>query len=492
MNASSPVLLTVFTFTLVPLILAEMARKKSFPTAEDFFLQSRKMSTVLTFFTVYSTWMSIFAFLGAATYFYEKGPVYLTAIAWDALFGIGFYLIGRRIWFYGKKYKYITPTDFFNDIYGSKVLNIVITSVLVIFTFPYLQIQLSGGAYLIEVATQGAIPWRICGLLFYAIIIIYLWAGGLRAVALSDVFYGICLFVSMIFIGFYLIDMAGGITHVFEEIQQQDPLNIVLPGPKGDAGPLFWICLFIAVPVGALMGPQMWIRSYAVEKKETFNIMPFLLALVAIQCLGPMLAGSAGILLAPGMDSPDKLIPSLLLSQGQMFLCGLLFCGIAAAALSTANSQIHALAAIYTIDIHRKYINPKASDLKLLQIAKLAVVIISVIAYTFLLKNPTIIMETGVMALGGISQIIVPTLGALFWKKSNASAALFGMICGIFSLVIFSLFWDLDSCYNCIMALLVNSIVFVFFGFVFKENQQTKEKILRYKEDFSNEIYKLK
>ncbi len=492
MNASSPVLLTVFAFTLVPLILAEMARKKSFPTAEDFFLQSRKMSTILTFFTVYSTWMSIFAFLGAATYFYEKGPIYLTAIAWDALFGIGFYFIGKRIWFYGKKYKYITPTDFFNDIYGSKILNIVITAVLVVFTFPYLQIQLSGGAYLIEVATQGAIPWRICGLLFYAIIIIYLWAGGLRAVALADVFYGVCLFVSMIFIGFYLVNLAGGMPYVFQEIQAQNPLNIVLPGPQGDAGPLFWICLFIAVPVGALMGPQMWIRSYAVGKKETFNIMPFLLALMAIQCLGPMLAGSAGILLAPNMDSPDKLIPSLILSQGQMFLCGLLFCGIAAAALSTANSQIHALAAIYTIDVHRKYINPKASDLKLLQIAKLAVVIISALAYTFLLNNPSIIMETGVLALGGISQIIVPTFGALFWKRSNSTAALYGMIFGILCLILLNAFLHLDSCYSCMIALFVNLMVFFCLGLLLKEDLRTKEKILRYREDFANEINSLK
>ncbi|MEG2200008.1 MAG: hypothetical protein RRY25_06985, partial [Anaerovorax sp.] len=82
-------LLTVFLFIMFPLILAELARKKAFPTAEDFFLQSRTMSTAMTFFTVYATWMSIFAFLGATTYFYESGPVYTTAIAWDALFGVG-------------------------------------------------------------------------------------------------------------------------------------------------------------------------------------------------------------------------------------------------------------------------------------------------------------------------------------------------------------------------------------------------------------------
>lgn len=479
-------LLIVFLFIMVPLILAELARKKAFPTAEDFFLQSRTMSTVMTFFTVYATWMSIFAFLGATTYFYESGPIYMTAIAWDAFFGVGFFYIGRKMWFYGKQNKYITPANFFNDIYGSKVLSLLVVIVLIVFTFPYLQIQLSGGAYLIEIATQGVIPWRVSGMLFYAIIVIYLWAGGLRAVAMADVFYAICLFSAMVYIGFYLAHEAGGIGYVFQEISKINIKNITLPGPTGDAGPILWICLFISVPLGVLMGPQMWIRAYAVKNEKTFNIIPLLITIMAIQCIGPMLAGSAGILLEPGLEQADKLIPILLIRTGDMFFAMMLFCGIAAAALSSANAVIHALATIYTIDIHRRYINEKATDKQLFNIAKMAVVIISAVAYGVLLKDPSIIMETGVLGFGGVSQIAVATVGAFSWKRSNSKAAICGIVCGVTAIVFLNFVIGLNTGYSAVLALILNALVFIILSLLLKSEKEVEAKIVLYRETFRN------
>ncbi|MEG2200240.1 MAG: hypothetical protein RRY25_08175, partial [Anaerovorax sp.] len=348
------------------------------------------------------------------------------------------------------------------------------------------QIQLSGGAYLIEIATQGVIPWRVSGMLFYAIIVIYLWAGGLRAVAMADVFYAICLFLSMVYIGFYLAEEAGGTAYVFNEIIDLNVKNVTLPGPQGDAGPLLWICLFISVPLGVLMGPQMWIRAYAVEKERTFNAMPVLITLMAIQCIGPMLAGSAGILLAPNIAQADRLIPMLLIKSGNMFFAMILFCGIAAAALSSANSLIHALATIYTIDIHKRYINGKATDKQLFNIAKIAVVIISATAYLLLLKHPTIIMETGILGFGGVSQIAVATIGAFFWKRSNAKAAICGLLCGVLSVLFFSFVIELNTAYSCVLGLLLNSGVFIVLSLLLKPEKAVADKIVLYRETYRN------
>ena len=58
----------------------------------------------------------------------------------------------------------------------------LVAVIMLVFTLPYLQIQLSGGAYLIEVASGGVIPFAWAALLFYVVIIIYVWSGGLRAV----------------------------------------------------------------------------------------------------------------------------------------------------------------------------------------------------------------------------------------------------------------------------------------------------------------------
>jgi len=488
MVASTPVLMIVFAFAFIPLILAEIARNKSVPTTEDFFVQSRRMPTFMLFFTVYATWMSAFAFLGASGYFYEMGPVYMTAFAWDVLFGLLFMVIGKRVWYYGKINHYITPTDFFNDIYNSKPLNIIVTVIMILFTLPYLQIQLSGGAYIIEIASNGLIPWRISGLIFYLIIIIYLWAGGLRAVAMTDIFYGICLFVSMLVIGFFLMNKAGGIEHVFRTIADMDVRNVTLPGPKENAGPLLWIAMFITVPIGALMGPPMWIRFYAAEKKKTFDIIPLLICITAIQCLGTLFAGSAGIILAPGLEQTDSIIPIMLWGHGDAVLSALLFCGVASAALSTANSQIHAVAAVYTIDIHKRYINKAASERRLVSIGKWAVLIISASAYILLLNNPVMIIYTGTIGMSGTAQIFVPAVGALFWNRSNGKAAACGVAAGILVLTAVAVTTDLNISYCAVIALLVNGIIFVSGSLTLGADMKTREKIVRYKDQYEKDI----
>ena len=103
------------------------------------------------------------------------------------------------------------------------------------------------------------------------------------------------------------------------------------------------------------MSPPIWIRNYAVKKEETFHVIPLLITLVAIGYIGCFLAGNAGKVLDPNLTDSNNLIPSLLVKYGSQISITLLFCGFAAASLSTANSQIHALSAIYTVDIHKKF-----------------------------------------------------------------------------------------------------------------------------------------
>ena len=478
MGTSTLSIMVIFVFAFIPLVVAEIARKESLPTIENFFLQDRKMPLVMVFFTVYATWVSSFAFLGSVSSFYLNGPVYMTALAWNILFGLLFMVIGKRLWGYGKSYGYVTPGDFFNDIYQSKPLNTLVTLILLVFTIPYLQIQLSGGAYLIEIATGGLIPWRLSGLIFYLIIIVYLWSGGIRAVALTDILYGTLIFATMISVGFYLSSKAGGIDYIFERITEFQPEKNIM-----DKADIFsWISMFIIVPLGAIMGPPLWLRFYSVGERKIFNIMPLLLAVAAIMYLGCILSGNAGTVLIPNLEYSDTILPSLLVKYGSPVMTSIFFCGIASASLSTANSQIHAVAAIYTIDIYRNHINKKASEKKVVDTAKKSVVIISAIAYILMLQSPgEIIMKTGMLAMSGTAQIAIPTVGGLIWKRSNSKAAFWGLLTGIISLIILYYILDLNKgCYGPI-ALIINLFIFITVSLASDSDVGTREKIVLYK-----------
>lgn len=485
MTTTTPVLMIIFAFTFIPLILAELARHQSVPTIEDFFLQNRTMPLLFVFATVYATWVSSFAFLGSTGQFYMNGPVYLTAFAWNALYGVLFMVIGKRIWHYGRTYGYVTPTDFFADIYGSRTLNFIVTITMLLFTLPYLQIQLSGGAYLIEVASGGQIPWRISGLLFYLIIVIYLWAGGMRAVAFTDLFYGVLIFISMIAIGFFLINRAGGYEAAFSTIRDMDANQFTLIKGDNPSPILTWLSMFVIIPLGAIMGPPIWLRIYAVGSKKTFAIMPFLLTIAAIMYLGSILSGSAGILLEPNLQKSDLVLPTLLANYASPVMATLFFCGIASAALSTANSQIHSVSAIYSIDLHRRYINPSVTEKRLVDIGKWVVLSISALAYLLMLTSPEgLIIDTGTLAMSGTAQIVVPTVGALFWKHSNHQGALAGLTGGLLVLGLLRGLLRWSASYCGAIALLTNVLLFIIVGLKVKGNPITREKIYSYREEY--------
>ena len=465
MNQNVLAILIIGAYMFIPLWIGALAGERELNTPEDFFVQSRAMGSVAVFFTVEATWWSAFAFLGSNASFYSNGPVYWTTIAWDFLFGILFYVIGKRIWLYGKIHGCITPSDFFRDIYGSEKLGNLITFTMLLFTLPYLQIQLTGGAYLIQVASKGLIPWEMGGLIFCVVIVIYVWTGGLRAVAWADIFYEILMLFGIISAGFFIVSEVGGISTLFGTLKKVAPEALTLPGPTGNAGPMLWISMFLLVPMGAIMGPQLWTRMYAVNSPRFFDLMPFLLGFTALINISPMLIGNAGIILVPGLEKADMLLPVILFKYAPFALASLILAGAASAAMSTSNSQIHSISAVYAIDIHKKYINKNIDDASLIHIGRWAILAFASCSYLLSVLFPGLLIQIGLIALSGTAQVIVPTLGALFWRRSTHQGAIWGLLTGIIILTVLSLtsvfHFTFVDIYPGLIALFANSVIFV-------------------------------
>jgi len=475
----------IIIFTVIPLLVGSFASQNSISTLGDYFIYNRGMGTTISFFTVYATWWSSFAFLGSISYFYSVGSVYWTGIAWNVLFGILYMWFGTRISRYGKAKGYLTPIHFFSDIYGSKQLNNIVILVMILFTIPYIQIQFYGGALIIEIATNGAIPWQICALLFYLVMIVYLWAGGLRAVAWTDVFYGSLIFFGMLAAGAIMTAQVGGVDGLFQKIIEQRPDLILLPEKSSPVGISTWLSMFIIMPIGALMGPQMWMRIYATKEEKTFYIMPLLISLATIAYLGSMLAGSSAILLkSDGVASSDAILPMLLVEYAPGWLMALVMCCGAAACLSTANSCIHAVSALLALDIYKQYFRPRSTERHTVFIAKISIVAFSAIAYLALVfsESPSSIVQTGYLAFSGLAQLAVPVIGALLWYRSNSIGAVAGVFIGVSFTLVFSL-WDIAvfPLHPGFIALILNAAVFILCGVLLPPNKITSNKILLYR-----------
>jgi len=451
-------------FMIVPLVIGFIASAKSEDSSDDYFIQGRGMGSVAAFFTVSATWWSAFAFLGSNASFYVEGPVYLTAFAWNILFGYLYFVVGKRIWFLGKKFNYVTPSDLLGDFYNNEKVRIIVGLIVIIFTIPYLQIQLTGGAYLIEVASGGVIPFWLAALLFYAVIITYVWVGGMRAVAWTDIVYGALVFFGLLFAGLYISSIVGGPVAMFDQMQASHPGHLTLPGPEGSSGYSAWISLCFITAIGALMGPQIWLRMYAVKNGKLFNLMPFLLSFVAIAYIGSVFVSWTGVLEMPGVENADQILPLMIMKYLPVAIGALILAGGASAAMSTANSQIHAVSAVVTKDFYQRYANPLASQSKLIQMGRYFLLIFSILAYFLALFAPGLLVTIGLIAFGGTAQLIVPTIGALFWKRSNAYGAITGLTASIIFIVLFTFIPGLVSPLGldpAMWGLVINIVLFI-------------------------------
>lgn len=434
-------LIIILVFAGIPLLIGSAAATKSVSTVSDFFLCNRSLGTATTFFTVYATWWSSFAFLGSTSSFYFHGPLYWIALGWNVLFGLFFLVLGKKMWQESNEYSFKTPIEFFNAKYNSPALNNTVIILMLCLTIPYISVQFMGGGIIIEMATNGIIPWRISTLLFFIIMIIYLWSGGLRAVAWTDSLYALLIFMGMLLVGLIFIHMTGGVEKTFETLAVNNPESLKIPDSiAGIDGYGFWLSLLIIMPLGELMMPQIWTRIYAVKERKTFYIMPFLLSIATIAYLGTMLAGNAALILEPGYSgASDYILPTLLIKYLPPVLMSIIICCVVSACLSTANSQLHSVSQIITLDIYKSCFNVKATEKHLVFVAKLVILMVAALAYLLLFwGNLSTIFNTVFISFSGIMQLSVSVIGALFWKKADADSALAGLLLGLIITFLFS------------------------------------------------------
>lgn len=482
MITNSIVVLIVSIFAFIPLILGEYARNRSSITCNDFMIQRRQMSIGPMYATVFATWMSAFAFMGGIAYFFEEGPIYMTTVGWDMLFALLFVVIGKRIWFYGKHHGYMTSVDFFADIYESHALNVIVTVINILSTIIYMLAQVVAAILVFEILTGNLFSVYMSGFIVFFIICIYLWAGGLRAVAYTDLFYMILIIGAMLASGIFLINKAGGTEFVFTKLAEVQPEKISMTYDRVS----LWFSLFVIVPIGAFMGPQLWLRNYAAKKEANFNLLPFILGLTSVISIGTLLAGSACIILAGDTSNPDSVLLELMSSLASPYFAIFIAIGIFAAIFSTANSQVHALSATITLDIYRRYINKTASDVLLVSVAKWAVIAICFVTYIFMIIISSSLFDLAVIALAGTAQLMVPVIGALFWPKSSSDAAIGGILCGEVTFVLLLVSGSLAASLSGLIAFAVNALLFIIISLAKPNRLTVSMKIIHYRKEFKN------
>ena len=275
--------------------------------------------------------------------------------------------------------------------------------------------------------------------IFAAIILVYTFLGGFKAVCWTDFFQGFLMLGALLAIPIIAIIMGDG---------EAAALTETFKGASGTeytfVGSLFksdWkdIASGLAWGLGYFGMPHILVRFMSIRKAKEVNaaatiaiiwVVLALGAVVVMAILGRMIMGEALL----GADAQELIFLKLADKYFHPLLAGLLMSAVIAASMSTADSQLLVASSSFTSDIYKPVIRKNAKDKEVMWMGRIVVVIVAIVAF-FIANSEgegaAAIMDLVSNAWAGFGSAFGPVvILSLFWKRFNYAGALAGVIGG--------------------------------------------------------------
>lgn len=426
--ADSPVILwCAVAYLAVCLAIGIWAMRRTH-TPADFFLAGKNLGLLVAVIAMVSSLMSGFGFVGGPGLVYESGMSSL----WIRLTGpigvsLSVVLLGKRLRLLAEVRDVLSLPDAVAARYGGRAPRFAMAVAILLGVVGYLGAQvLAIGVVLVAVL---GVDLPVALLIGLGVLAFYSAAGGIIAGVYADLFQGLVMTCAAVGAFYYALEAGGGMSQISSTLWSMDPEFI---GPWGTRGPLTAMSWYLLFAVGGLGQP------HAITKLMMLRNFRYLKwwALLALPCaaLLSLLWMSVGLsmryLVETGaqspLASPDLAAPVFLLNHTPQLLAGIVFAGLLAAVMSTANSFLNLGAAAIVRDIPTALTGrPFRQELLWSRVATALLLVVSAV---FALYMENLIALLGTFGWGTFAAAITPSLAiGLNWKRATASACVWSI-----------------------------------------------------------------
>jgi len=459
-------------------------RRRRAESEEDYYLAGRSQGWIVTSLTIMATFFSSFALLGAPGMVYRDGVVFSLFSLNVPLAGAAIYILGARIRRIGRENGYVTPADMITAHYGGRLsLRLLVALIGLLYAVPYVVIQIQAGGILSQQLFPGRDAFETGAVLLALITMIYIMVGGMRSVAWTDVVQGGLLVGGMLLAGACAVTVLGGPVEFFAAVAELPPKSLSVPGTTGRWTPEMLFTASVFASVGSMVQPAQWMRFYAARSAAVLRRSALIFAVVLTLCFffGVMLVGLGGQVLYPLLDingsyytneagallpnpavgttpgSFDQILvvvlknhlPALFGPLGAV-LAAVILIAIMAAAMSTADSNLHALSALLTHDVYDQFLRPQASQQERTWVGRAIIAAATLLALFIVVvsrrseSNPLgMIVVLGLLAIAFSTQLLPMTVDMLYLKWGTRQGAVSGLIVGLGIILFLSPFFPM-------------------------------------------------
>jgi SSS family transporter len=400
--------------------------------AGDFFMAGRHLGAFVTAMAVFSSTLSGFGFVGGPGLVYRMGMSSIWMVVCVTIgYALSFFLLGKRLRLFAEVYQPISLPDVVATRYGSQTTRLLISLAILCGVMGYLAAQIKAMATVLQELVADNIAWNVsletCVAASCAVLVFYCVTGGIIASVYTDLFQGVIMVIAAILVFFTAVNVIdGGITEMSQTIMEDDPEAIGPWGTLGMMGCLSWYFLFA---LGGCGQPHIITKVMMNRRvQDAKRILPISLG---GYCLSALLWISIGLVMRtlvlqgrhPELASADAAAPQFLQAYAHPILAGVVFAGLFAAIMSTADGFLNVGTAAIVHDIPQS-LRGRSLKRELLW-ARVATVVIAVAASLFALYSPFgLVAILGKYGWGIFASAIVPVVAIGFnWKRATAMAA---------------------------------------------------------------------
>ena len=431
----------VIAYLLVTIAIGLVAAKRVKSSA-DFAIAGRHLPLAMIVTTTFATWFGSETVLGIPAKFVNSG---LNGVVEDP-FGAGSCLILVGLFFAGKLYRMslLTISDYYRERYGRSV-EIICSIIIMVSYLGWVSAQVTALGLVFNLLSGGSISMPLGMTIGVISVLAYTLFGGMWSVAITDFMQMIILVVGLATLAVFAGNQAGGADKVVALAVSQDMFKF-LPEPELKEI-LFFVAAAITMMFGSIPQQDVFQRVMSANSLSAATKGPIIGGICYIVfAFVPMFLVVSALIIMPEkaaqlmQEDPQKVLPTLVMEQMPFVMQVLFFGALLSAIKSCASATLLAPSVTFTENIWRQFY-PHQGDKQALLAMRITVLVFSamVLAYAILMQGSSIYdMVSGAYQVTLVGAFI-PLLFGLYWPKATTQGAIFSIVLGLFTWLIFLL-----------------------------------------------------
>ena len=429
----------VIVYLLVTIAIGLWAAKRVKNSA-DFAIAGRRLPLFMIVTTTFATWFGSEVVLGIPAKFVEGG---LGSVVEDP-FGAGSCLILVGLFFAAKLYRMtlLTISDFFRERYGRSV-EIVCSLIIMLSYLGWVSAQVTALGLVFNLLSGGAISIPLGMVIGVVSVLAYTLFGGMWSVALTDFIQMIILVLGLSILAVFASSMVGGADKVVALAVSRDMFTFFPEPSFKDI--VFFIAAAITMMLGSIPQQDVFQRVMSADSEKSATrgaviggVLYILFAFV------PMFLVVSALIIMPEQadalikEDPQKVLPTLVMEKMPFIMQVLFFGALLSAIKSCASATLLAPSVTFVENIWRQF-RPHMSDRQELKTMRITVLVFSalVLLYAIKMQGSSIYeMVSGAYQITLVGAFVPLTFG-LYWKRASTQGALFSIVLGILTWVLF-------------------------------------------------------